>query len=110
MITSSMQNQSLRGTQTPWQAASQSSSDSCDATVSISPIDSVKRHSTGRHGLVTESIYAPTGSTVEFRLDAPVHLLLMYHEGARCEGETSIDGLHPSRLRNFADKLTFVPA
>jgi len=33
-----------------------------------------------------------------------------YLEGARREGETVIDGLAPSRLRNFADKLTFVPA
>jgi len=81
-----------------------------DATVRISPIGAVKRHSAGRHGLVTESIYAPAGRRIEFRFDAPVHLLVMYDEGARREGETSIDGLDPSTLRNFADKLTFVPA
>jgi AraC family transcriptional regulator len=85
-------------------------SDLFQATVQISPIRSVKRHSTGWHGLVAESIYTPVGSTTEFRFDAPVHLLVIYDEGARCEGETSIDGVTPSRLRNFADKLTFVPA
>jgi AraC family transcriptional regulator len=81
-----------------------------DATVQISPIESVKRHSTERHGIVTESIYAPARSRIEIRYDAPVHLLVLYEDGVRREGETSIDGLPPSRLRNFANKLTFVPA
>jgi AraC family transcriptional regulator len=120
--------QSPEGARTPWRAASEDSLQQrhleqvdlhtdCeperglfDATVQISPIESVKRHSTRRHGLVTESIYAPAGRRIEFRFDAPVHLLVMYDEGARREGETSIDGLDPSMLRNFTDKLTFVPA
>jgi AraC family transcriptional regulator len=79
-------------------------------TVQISPIDSVRRHSAGWHGLVTETIYAPSGSRIEFRFAAPVHLLVMYDEGARREGETSIEGVVPSTLQNFADKLTFAPA
>jgi AraC family transcriptional regulator len=123
-------NQKSQGAGTPWQAARQCSFDEshfqrrelhsdlgpdrgrgfCDATIQISPNDLVKRHSSVRHGLVTESIYAPTGSRIEFRFEAPVHLLVMYDEGARRDGETSIDGLDPSTLRNFADKLTFVPA
>lgn len=84
--------------------------DLLDATVQISPIESVKRHNIGWLGLVTESIYAPSGSRIEFRFDAPLHLLVMYEEGARREGETLIAGLVPSTLRNFGDKLTFVPA
>jgi AraC family transcriptional regulator len=59
---------------------------------------------------VTESIYAPTRSRIEIRYDAPAHLLVLYEDGVRREGETSIDGLPPSTLRNFANKLTFVPA
>jgi AraC family transcriptional regulator len=39
-----------------------------------------------------------------------MHLLVMYDEGARRVGETSVDGLDSSTLRNVADKLTFVPA
>ena len=115
---------------TPWQAASQCSFDEshlerlelhshlppeqgrglCHATVQISPIDSVKRHSIGRHGLLTESIHAPAGSRIEFRFHAPVHLLVMYDEGARCDGETSVNQLESSTRRYFADKMTFVPA
>jgi AraC family transcriptional regulator len=85
----------------------------CDlsgTTVHISPSDLVKRHCTQRYGIVTESIYAPTRSRIEIRYDAPVHLLVLYEDGVRREGETSIDDLAPSRLRNFANKLTFVPA
>jgi AraC family transcriptional regulator len=37
-------------------------------------------------------------------------LLVLYEDGVRGDGETSIDGLPPSRLRNLANKLTFVPA
>ena len=84
--------------------------DLLDSTVQISPTGSIKRHSTVRHGMVTESIYAPTRSKIEFRFDGRVHLLVMYDDGARRGGETSIEGLAPSRLRNFANKLTFVPA
>jgi AraC family transcriptional regulator len=59
---------------------------------------------------VTESIYAAARSRIEIRYDAPAHLLVLYEDGVRREGETSIDGLPPSTLRNFANKLTFVPA
>jgi AraC family transcriptional regulator len=81
-----------------------------DEAVEISPLDSVKRHSAGRYGIVAESIYAPGRSRIQILYNAPVHLLVLYEDGARREGETSIDGLPPSRLRKFANKLTFVPA
>src|SRR5215468_3947079 len=123
--------QGSEGARAPWQAANQVSFDNrdlqqelrCDRTageavgcdifdaaVQISPIESVKRHSAGWEGLLTESIYAAAGSRIELRFEGPVHLLVMYDEGARREGETLIDGLDVSRLRHFADKLTFVPA
>src|SRR5262249_40394559 len=85
----------------------------CDffgATIQISPTELVKRHSKERCGIVTESIYAPARSRIELRYDAPAHLLVLYEDGVRSDGETSIDGLPPSRLRNLANKLTFVPA
>ena len=85
----------------------------CDlfgATVQISPIESVKRHSKEQYGIVTESIYAQARSRIEICYEAPAHLLVLYEDGVRREGETSIDGLPPSGLRTFANKLTFVPA
>jgi AraC family transcriptional regulator len=81
-----------------------------DQTVEISPIDAVRRHSTRRYGILLESIYAPAQSKIEFQFRAPFHLLVMYDDGIRRDGETSIDGLAPSKLRNVANKMTFVPA
>src|SRR5262249_21962783 len=65
----------------------------CDlfgATVQISPNDSVKRHSKERYGIVTESIYAPARSRIEICYEAPAHLLVLYEDGVRREGETLI--------------------
>jgi AraC family transcriptional regulator len=79
-------------------------------TVQIAPVDSVKRLGTGRPGWFVESVHAPIGRRIELQFQGPIHLLAMYNEGARREGETSIDGLPPSKVRNFINKLTFVPA
>jgi hypothetical protein len=40
-------------------------------TVQFSPIDSVKRHSTARHGIVAESFYAPMRSSIQIYYNAP---------------------------------------
>jgi AraC family transcriptional regulator len=79
-------------------------------TVQIAPVELVKRLGTGRPGWFVESIHAPIGQRIELEFQGPVHLLAMYNEGARRDGETSINGFAPSKIRNFAKKLTFVPA
>jgi AraC family transcriptional regulator len=79
-------------------------------TIQIVPVDFVKRLGTGRPGWFVESVHAPIGRRIELQFRGPVHLLAMYHEGARRDGETSIDGFASSKIRNFAKKLTFVPA
>ena len=79
-------------------------------TVEIAPVDFVKRLGTGRPGWFVESVHAPIGRRIELQFQGAVHLLAMYNEGARRDGETSIDGFAPSKIRNFAKKLTFVPA
>jgi AraC family transcriptional regulator len=78
--------------------------------VEIIPVESVIRLGTGWGGWFSESVHASIGSRIEFRFRAPMHLLVMYHEGGRRDGETIIDGLAPSRARSVANKLTFVPA
>jgi AraC family transcriptional regulator len=97
----------LRSDFVPWHLAK---SDLLATTVQISPSDSVKRHITELHGIVIENIYAQAQVRISLRFDAPTHLLVMYDDGARHDGETSINGLPPSKLRNFANKMTFVPA
>jgi AraC family transcriptional regulator len=78
-------------------------------TVKITPVERVRRLGTGWHWWFSESVHVPTGSKIDFRFRGPTHLLALYNEGVRRNGETSVDGLHSSRLRNFAHKLTFVP-
>ena len=80
------------------------------STVQISPSELVKRRSTERYGMVAESIYAPARTRIEICYDAHVHLLVLYEDGVRRDGESSIDGLPPSTLRHLANKMAFVPA
>jgi AraC family transcriptional regulator len=79
-------------------------------TVQISPAESIKRFGTERAVWFVETMYAPIGRKIECHFQGPVHLLVMYNEGTRRDGGTSIEGFAPSRIRNFVKKLTFVPA
>lgn len=87
-----------------------SGSGGLNPTVQIAPIERIKRLGTGWHWWFSESIHVPTGIRIEFRFQGPRHLLVLYNEGVRRSGETSINGLHSSQLRSFMHKLTFVPA
>jgi AraC family transcriptional regulator len=80
------------------------------STVQIAPAGVAKRLGTGSHWWFSESIHAPIGSKIEFRFQGAAHLLVLYHEGARTNGDTSIDGCQSSQLRSLVRKLTFVPA
>lgn len=79
-------------------------------TVGITPIESAKRLGTGGQRWLSESVYVSVNKKIEFRFQGGAHLLVLYNEGARKNGETWIDDLQSSRLRNFTRKLTFVPA
>lgn len=79
-------------------------------TVKITPAEPVRRLGTGWHWWFSESVHVPIGHKIEFRFQGPAHLLVLYNDGLRRSGETSIDSLQSSRLRNFVHKLTFVPA
>jgi AraC family transcriptional regulator len=57
-----------------------------------------------------EIIQCLTHDALEFRFRAPCHLLLVYEEGVREEGETQVGNLPCSSLRTLRHKLTFVPA
>jgi len=59
---------------------------------------------------MAESIYTPLRSSIKIHYSAPVHLLVLYEDGARRDGETSIGGLPRSMRRTLANMLTFVPA
>ena len=76
----------------------------------IAPANAVSRRASAWAGIKAEIIQVFTHDKVEFRFLAPCHLLLVYEEGVRDEGETVVDDLPPSTLRTLRRKLTFVPA
>jgi AraC family transcriptional regulator len=61
-------------------------------------------------GMTAQTVQATSHDRLEFRVRAPVHLLVVYEQGARREGDTFVEGLPRSTLRDFSRKLTFVPA
>jgi AraC family transcriptional regulator len=78
--------------------------------VEISPADGVKRRAVSWPGTTAEIVQATSSGRIEYRSHAHVHLLVLCERGARREGETYIEGLPRSTLRDVTRKLTFVPA
>jgi AraC-like DNA-binding protein len=81
-----------------------------DHAVEIFPSDIVKRRAVTWDGMAAEVVQATGYDKIEFRFRAPFHLLVAYEQGVRRDGETLVEGLPRSTLRDFRRKLTFVPA
>jgi AraC family transcriptional regulator len=78
--------------------------------VNISPSHVVRRHALTRHGVTAEIVQAKVLDRIEFRFRAPMHLLVVCERGVRREGDTFVEGLPRSTIRDLSRKLTFVPA
>jgi AraC family transcriptional regulator len=78
--------------------------------VGIYPRETVRRRVVGWRGISLELIQPVTHDRIEYRFNGPVHLLVVYERGIRHEGETFVQGAPRSTLRDYAGKLTFVPA
>jgi AraC-like DNA-binding protein len=86
-------------------------SDKQSAThVAISPAGAVRRQATMGRGIRAEIVQTTSRNRVELRYRGAWHLLVIYEQGTRREGETFVDSMPPSTLRDFTRKLTFVPA
>ena len=81
-----------------------------ESAVEISPPDIVKRRAVTWDGMAAEIVQATRREKIESRFRAPFHLLAVYEQGVRRDGETFVEGLPRSALRDFKRKLTFVPA
>jgi AraC family transcriptional regulator len=84
--------------------------DPTNHTVEVYPPDIVRRRTVAWDGMAAEIVQATRPERVEFRFRAPLHLLAVYDQGIRSDGETFVDGLPRSKLRDVRRKLTFVPA
>jgi AraC family transcriptional regulator len=76
----------------------------------VTPFHAVTRRAKAWKDMKVEVIQSLTRNRLEFRFRSRCHLLLVYQEGIRDEGETSIGDLARSSLRVLRGRLTFVPA
>jgi len=81
-----------------------------DAAVEVFPPDIVRHHRFVEGGMGAEVVQATRRERTEFHFDAPVHLLALFERGTRVAGESHVDGLRRSSLKDFEHKLIFVPA
>jgi AraC family transcriptional regulator len=78
------------------------------STVDVSPPQTVRRHSAAWPGVHVETVQVARHMPYEFR--PPHHLLIVAEFGERYDGETVVESLPRSTLRDFTRKMTFVPA
>jgi AraC family transcriptional regulator len=81
-----------------------------ELSVEIHPDDVAKRQVATWRGLSGEVIQMLTNEPFEASFQASRHLLIAYQRAVRRDGETIVEGLPRSTLRNYGQKLTFVPA
>jgi len=81
-----------------------------NVAVEVFPPDIVKHHRVIEGGMGAEVVQATRRERTEFHFAAPVHLLALFERGARVAGESYVDGLRRSSLKDFEHKLVFVPA
>jgi AraC family transcriptional regulator len=81
-----------------------------EPTVDISPREIANRRATSWDGMAAEIVETTRRARIDIRFRAPVHLLVVVEEGVRLAGETLVEGLPQSTLKNLRRKLTFVPA
>jgi AraC family transcriptional regulator len=78
--------------------------------VDFSPPEIMSRHSAALPGVHVETVQAVRHRPFEYGFRAPCHLLIAAGLAERYDGETLVEGLSRSTLRDFTRKLTFVPA
>src|SRR4249920_3393149 len=78
--------------------------------VAITPGDSFRRRMVRSTGMTAEIVQETGTERIEYRFQASVHLLILFERGVRREGETNIEDLPPSSLRDLSRKFVFVPA
>jgi AraC family transcriptional regulator len=78
--------------------------------VEISPPEIVRRRSAAWSGLHAETVQVMRHMPFEYGFRAPYHLLIAAELAERYDGETFVEGLPRSTLRDFTHKLTLIPA
>jgi AraC family transcriptional regulator len=80
------------------------------ALVDVTPHGVVTRRGVSCRGMEIEFVHATRQERIECSFQSPVHLLVAYERGMRHDGETFVEGLPKSALRDVARKFTLAPA
>src|SRR5438132_7515413 len=80
------------------------------SVVEISPPDIARRRLKNWGAIQADTVKVTRRETFEDGFQARRHLLIAYERAERDDGETLIEGLPKSTLREFNCKLSFVPA
>src|SRR4051812_47546884 len=78
--------------------------------VIISPANSVRRQTMSWRGITAEIVQFTGNEPLDYEYRGAFPLFIACQRGFRVDGETRIDGLHPSNLHDFSRKMLFVPA
>jgi AraC family transcriptional regulator len=78
--------------------------------VDFSPAEAVKHQMADWRGVQVETIQIISHDYFEYSFQQGRHLLVAVEQGARYDGETFVEGLPTSTVRNYSHKLIFVPA
>jgi AraC-like DNA-binding protein len=79
-------------------------------SIDIWPREIANRQAKRSAAMAVETVQMSRRERIDIRFRAPVHLLVIVEQGVRVAGETSVEGLPCSRLRDLRRKLSFVPA
>jgi AraC-like DNA-binding protein len=78
--------------------------------VDVAPRETVSRRARSWNGMAAEIVQLTRRERLDVRYRGPAHLLIVVEQGVRSAGETSVEGLPSSTLRDLRRKMTFVPA
>lgn len=78
--------------------------------VHFSPADIAHRRQTRWNGVAADSVEFTRREPFAYRIQSHCHTLIVSERQSRNDGETSLEGLPKSNLREFSHKLSFVPS
>jgi AraC family transcriptional regulator len=97
-------------TQNPVQQIDSAFDKTIKSRIEVAPRNIACRSERDGDGMAAEFVRMTERERVELRFRARVNLLVVVEDGVRAEGETSIEGLPRSAVRDLRRKLSFVPA
>src|SRR5580704_15356015 len=79
-------------------------------TVDFSPAEIVRYRTAHWRGVQANTVQIISHEPFEYSFRQEYHLLIAVEQGVRYDGETFVEGLPTSTVRNYSHKLIFVPA